>query len=161
MGMVIALRCAGRGGYRVTIYDISDEILEGTKAKLREAGPLIVGMGLLAQEEFEGALGRIAFTSDAAVAASDADVLSESVPEILDIKRETHALFDSLLPAHAIQTTNTSHLLVSDMEDVVACWCRTWRTWLSAATGSRRSTSTAPAVRWSTSCGVPGRRTTQ
>jgi 3-hydroxybutyryl-CoA dehydrogenase len=77
-------------------------------------------MGLLSQEEVEAAIGRISFSSDPAVAAADADVLSESVPEILGIKRETHALFDKLLPPHAVQTTNTSHLLVSDIEDVVS-----------------------------------------
>jgi len=119
MGMVIALRCAGKGGYDVTIHDISDEVLQGTRTRLREVAPLIVGMGLLSQDDFEDALGRIGYSSDPASAAAGADVLSESVPEILDIKRQTHALFDGLLPPHAVQTTNTSHLLVSDMEDVV------------------------------------------
>jgi len=58
-------------------------------------------------------------TPDPEEAAESADFLSESVPEILEIKREIHRKFDALLPGHAIMTTNTSSLLVSQIEDVV------------------------------------------
>jgi 3-hydroxybutyryl-CoA dehydrogenase len=39
--------------------------------------------------------------------------------ERLDLKRQTHRQFEKLLPEHAIMTTNTSTLLLSDIESAV------------------------------------------
>jgi 3-hydroxybutyryl-CoA dehydrogenase len=47
------------------------------------------------------------------------DLVSESITEELDIKRETHAYLDRVFPAKTIITTNTSALLVSEIEDVL------------------------------------------
>jgi len=38
---------------------------------------------------------------------------------VTDLKRQVHAQFDQLCPPHTILTTNTSSLLVSDIEDAV------------------------------------------
>ena len=50
---------------------------------------------------------------DAAEAAKDADFVSESVLEDLDIKKKVWSKFAPLFPPHAILTTNTSYLLPS------------------------------------------------
>ena len=44
---------------------------------------------------------------------ANADLVSESVFERLDIKRETHRLLDEICPARTILTTNSSALPVS------------------------------------------------
>ncbi|MCJ7634541.1 3-hydroxyacyl-CoA dehydrogenase NAD-binding domain-containing protein [Candidatus Bathyarchaeota archaeon] len=62
---------------------------------------------------------RVVFTSDANLAAENADLLSESVPEVLELKRMVHTQFDKFCPPKTIMTTNTSSLLVSEIEDVV------------------------------------------
>ena len=58
-------------------------------------------------------MGRITATSDPREAASGADIISESVPEIPEIKAETFALFHRLCPEHTVFTTNTSLLMPS------------------------------------------------
>ena len=52
-------------------------------------------------------------------AIANADLVSESVFEDLDLKRDVHRALDQAAPSHTILTTNTSALLVSDIEDVV------------------------------------------
>ena len=49
-------------------------------------------------------------------AAADADLLSESVFERLELKYQVHGQFDRLCSPHTIMTTNTSTLLVSQIE---------------------------------------------
>jgi 3-hydroxybutyryl-CoA dehydrogenase len=58
-------------------------------------------------------LKRIYTTNDPADAAKDADLLSESVPEIPSLKKELFEKFNKLCPEHTIFTTNTSTLLPS------------------------------------------------
>jgi len=119
MGGRIALASAVRGGYDVAIYDVSPEALAGGADRLRQYGEMMVAANRATRAELESGLARVTFTTDPAEAARDADVLSESVPEILGVKREVHAKFDKLCPPRTVMTTNTSSLLVSDIEDVV------------------------------------------
>ncbi len=53
------------------------------------------------------------FTTDAKLAASDADLVSESVTEDLELKKRVWAQFGELCPEKTIFTTNTSSLLPS------------------------------------------------
>ena len=76
-------------------------------------------MGGLKQEEVDGGLKLITFTADPEKAAEKADLVSESVFEVVELKRKVHAQFDQLCPPNTILTTNTSSLLVSDIEDAV------------------------------------------
>jgi 3-hydroxybutyryl-CoA dehydrogenase len=119
MGCRISLICAMRGGYDVAVYDTSGEALRNAPERQRQMVAMIVAGGINSQEEADAGLSRIIFTADAADAARDADVLSESVAELVPVKRETHAMFDKLLSPRAVMTTNTSSLLVSDIEDAV------------------------------------------
>jgi len=120
MGGRISLMSAVRGGYQVTVYDISEEALKKAPDRQREMGALMVAAGAVSQEELDAGLTRLSYTTDAAEAAEDADILSESVAELVEVKREIHALFDRLCPPRTIMTTNTSSLLVSDIEDTVS-----------------------------------------
>jgi len=118
MGLQIALLCTSHG-YKATIYDISEEALKKAPAFLNMISEAFIQNGVMKREDTEESLNRISFTQNPEEAARGANLLSESVAEIVEVKREIHARFDKLLPAHAIQTTNTSSLLVSDIEDVV------------------------------------------
>ena len=66
------------------------------------------------------AIDNITYSTDLAEAVAEADLVSESVFEQLDIKREVHQQLDKLCPTHTILTSNSSGLLVSDIEGVVA-----------------------------------------
>ena len=118
MGLQIALLSTIHG-YKATIYDISEEALKQAPAFLNMISESFIQNDVMKKEDIEESLKRLSFTQEPEEAARDADLLSESVAEIIEVKREIHARFDKLLPAHAIQTTNTSSLLVSDIEGVV------------------------------------------
>lgn len=118
MGSRISLQCAIRG-YEVTVYDVSEEVLQRAPARQKEIAERIVTMGVLSRDEVDAGLTHVTFTADPEEAAANADLLSESVFERVDLKREIHAQFDQLCPPHTIITTNTSSLLVSDIEDAV------------------------------------------
>jgi|CoawatStandDraft_6_1074263.scaffolds.fasta_scaffold00034_3 3-hydroxybutyryl-CoA dehydrogenase len=106
-------------GYRVALYDISQETLDQVNARQRQFGDAIVAAGLCQQEHIEQALTLVTLHSDLETIADSIDLVSESITEELDIKRETHAHLDSVFPAKTLITTNTSALLVSEIEDVL------------------------------------------
>lgn len=106
-------------GYRVVVHDVSQEALDQVPERQKEWGAVLVERGILDQDALETGLSRVFRTSVPEEAASNADFLSESVFERLESKRQTHQQFDQLLPPHAIMTTNTSTLLLSDIESAV------------------------------------------
>ncbi len=118
MGYLISLQCAVRG-YDTVLFDISKEVLQQVPSRQKDKASRLVSQGALSQSEVDAGLARITFTTDPARAAENADLLSESVPEIIELKRKVHAQFDQLCPPHTILTTNTSSLLVSEIEGSV------------------------------------------
>jgi 3-hydroxybutyryl-CoA dehydrogenase len=106
-------------GYQVELYDISEQALEKAPQNQLNWSVTLMERGVADRNAIEAASAGITRTSDPEEAARDADFLSESVFERLDLKRETHRQFDKILPAHAIMTTNTSTLLLSDIESAV------------------------------------------
>ncbi|MBW1848369.1 MAG: hypothetical protein JRI53_10580 [Deltaproteobacteria bacterium] len=106
-------------GYDVNLYDLSEEALKNSEERQRNWGEALIEREFTTADAIEEGLTRITRTTDAVKAAANADLLSESVFEQLDLKRETHQKFEKLLPSHAIMTTNTSTILLSDIEGVV------------------------------------------
>lgn len=107
-------------GYRVILYDISDAVLERVpQVQLDYYGPALIDRGVADRKAIEAASAGIVRTADPEEAARDADLLSESVFERLDLKRRVHQQFERLLPAHALMTTNTSTILLSKIESAV------------------------------------------
>jgi 3-hydroxybutyryl-CoA dehydrogenase len=106
-------------GYPCVVYDISAEALERAPARQRELGALVVAQGKLTQELLDVGLSRVTYTTNISEAVQGADLVSESVPEKLSLKRETHRQLDEICAPETILTTNTSYLLVSEIEDVV------------------------------------------
>ena len=106
-------------GYEVVLYDISEQALENSPQVQLNWVEVLAEREIAEPEAVEAASTRITRTTDPQEAARDADLLSESVFERLDLKRETHRQFEQLLPSHAIMTTNTSTLLLSDIESAV------------------------------------------
>ena len=117
LGSQIAYQTA-YSGFDVTAYDISDEILE----KARNG---FAGLAARYEQEVEGAsddstraaLARIRYSSRLEDAVRDADLVIESAPERLDIKRELYTRLGPLAPKRAIFVTNSSTLLPSDLAD--------------------------------------------
>ena len=80
---------------------------------------MLVGGGYCTSEAATEALTRVTVTADLKQATAYADLVSESVFERVDIKRDIHRQLDENCPPHTILTTNSSALPVSAIEDVV------------------------------------------
>jgi 3-hydroxyacyl-CoA dehydrogenase len=118
MGCINSL-VAAISGYKVELYDISEENLKQVPKRFKEFGPFLIGGGYCTPAAFAAAFKRISVGSDLEKATVNADLVSESVFESRDLKREIHQKLDEVCPDKTILTTNTSSLLVSDIEDVV------------------------------------------
>jgi 3-hydroxybutyryl-CoA dehydrogenase len=117
LGSQIAYQAA-YSGFEVTAYDISDEILEKAKDGF-------AGLAARYVQEVDGAsdssvratLTRIKYSSQLDDAVRSADLVIESAPERLDIKRGLYAKLGPLAPKKAIFVTNSSTLMPSDLAD--------------------------------------------
>jgi 3-hydroxybutyryl-CoA dehydrogenase len=118
MGCVNSL-VAAIAGYDVVVYDLDEETLGRVSTRQLEFAPFLVGSGYCTEQAIAEAMGRISTSSSLDEAITQADLVSESVFERLDVKREIHRKLDQLCPPGTILTTNSSTLLVSDIEDAV------------------------------------------
>src|SRR5262247_3015224 len=105
-------------GFEVMAYDISDEIVNTARKRFAE-------LAARYEREVEGARGgraqaalaRIRYSSSLAHAVRDADLVIESAPERLDVKRELLGKLGPLAPDRTIFVTNTSTMLPSALAD--------------------------------------------
>jgi 3-hydroxybutyryl-CoA dehydrogenase len=111
---------AAVSGYRVVLYDVDKETLQQVGERHREMAGLLVGGGYCTDEDIAAALQRVSLETDLERATAGADLVSESVFERLDIKRDIHQRLDQVCPPKTILTTNSSALPVSAIEDAVA-----------------------------------------
>lgn len=110
---------AAVSGYDVVLYDRSEDMLRQVLDRHAEWGPMLVGGGYCSDDELEQARQRVTLEDNLANAVASADMVSESIFEQVDVKRELFARLDAVCPAQTILTSNTSALLVSEMEDAV------------------------------------------
>ena len=110
---------AAISGYEVVLYDVDEATLQQVPDRHAEMAAFLVGGGYCTQDAVPAALKRVSLTNDLATATASADLVSESVFERLDVKRETHRRLDELCPPATILTTNSSALLVSEIETAV------------------------------------------
>ncbi len=102
-------------GLDVVMYDVSERSLDAARARHAAlAQELVTGDGP-GSETPQQVLSRLTYTADIASAAVDVDLVSESVTEVLDIKRSTYQALSRHCPAKTIFTTNTSTMLASEI----------------------------------------------
>jgi 3-hydroxyacyl-CoA dehydrogenase len=118
MGCVNSLVAAG-SGYDVVLHDRSADMLAAVADRHAEIGAFLTASGYCDEAGLTAALQRVSVEADLELSLAAADLISESIFEDRGIKRAVHADIDRLAPPDAIQTTNTSALMVSDIEDVV------------------------------------------
>jgi 3-hydroxybutyryl-CoA dehydrogenase len=112
MGQQIGLQCATHG-YDVVLHDIDPAALDAGVRRLRSYADEQVRAGVIDNATRERALAAITTTTDPALAAAEADLVSESVPEDPALKGRVFAQFNALCPPRTVFTTNTSSLLPS------------------------------------------------
>ncbi|PPG57511.1 3-hydroxybutyryl-CoA dehydrogenase [Rathayibacter sp. AY2B7] len=115
LGSQIAFQSAFHG-FAVTVYDLSDDVLESARQRLRGlAGVYETVPGGVAGGPQE-ALDSLRLTSDLAEAVADADLVIEAVPEDLGLKQELYGRLGALAPERTVFATNSSTLLPSDLK---------------------------------------------
>ena len=118
MGCFNALMAAA-AGYSAVIYDVSEVALGNAPRSLNDMVGYLADEGFFPQEAISDILARIRVCPDLGEATANAELVSESVSERLEIKREVHRNLDSVCSSDTLITTNTSSLLVSQIEDVL------------------------------------------
>lgn len=113
MGFGIAINFA-LGGYTVIVSDISDEILEQSKKKVKAALGLFAEERLITSQEAEKAASLITFTTNLAELAANSDFITEAIVEKFEDKKELFNKLDKLCPPHTILASNTSGLVLSE-----------------------------------------------
>lgn len=99
--------------YDVTIYDISEDILQTAQNRIKELSDQMVTFEKMDKKNALDAQTRIFYTTDMEQAAKDTDFISESVPEKPELKGRIFHQFHQLCKPETIFTTNTSTLLPS------------------------------------------------
>ncbi|ACN13426.1 putative 3-hydroxyacyl-CoA dehydrogenase [Desulforapulum autotrophicum HRM2] len=116
MGQQTAI-LAAISGYRVVMYDISDEILAKGVEGIRKNGDRMVRVGVCTSDACSLALEQITTTSDIKAAAVDADLVMESIPEDPELKGKFFGAINDHCKPETIFTTNTSSLVPSMFAD--------------------------------------------
>ncbi|HEB35312.1 MAG TPA: 3-hydroxybutyryl-CoA dehydrogenase [Candidatus Aminicenantes bacterium] len=113
MGAGVGQLCAQKG-YEVTVVDISEEIVEKAKGKVRAGLSRRVEKGKITQEEMESVLSRMNWSTDLDM-AKESDFVVEAVSENLGVKKEIFKKLDSICLPETILATNTTALSVSEV----------------------------------------------
>ncbi len=114
LGLRIALRCS-LDGYKVKMYDIDADQLATAKDMQAHLISSYFKKGMLTQEMVDRANSGLTVTSDIDEAVTDIDLVSESIIENIEVKKQFYADFTPRLAPGTILTTNTSYLLPSQL----------------------------------------------
>ena len=116
MGRQISLQIA-RNGIPVVLFDIVDAVLTDAKVAQEQIVSDWVATGIEAENARGAILGNLRYESDLSLAARDADLAIEAVPERLELKRRVFRQIDGLAREGAIIASNSSSIRVSALED--------------------------------------------
>lgn len=100
-------------GWRVTLYDVSEEQLRRAIQTIRNNMERQVKKGIITQEAREEALARIATTT--ALQRGTPSLVIEAVFEVLDVKKEVLEKVSELVPEEAIIGSNTSSISITQL----------------------------------------------
>ena len=109
MGPGIAFLCA-KAGYEVTLFSRSETSVERGLAAVDAAIKLYIDNGLMERADEATVKDRIHGVTSLAAAAQNADLVIESVAEILAVKQEVFKTIEELIRPDAILATDTSGL---------------------------------------------------
>jgi len=114
MGHGIA-HAAAAAGFETSMYDVSRAAVEKGRQKIDDILRKGVELGKVAQADADATLKRLSITDSLEEALSGTDFVIEAAPEKIDLKLHLIAEIDRHAPVHAIVTTNTSALSITEM----------------------------------------------
>lgn len=118
MGRQIAL-LAAMNGYMTVVYDVSSEGLAKAEAFAKDWLAKRVAKGKMTDEAAGFALENLSYSTNIAEAASEADLVVEAVPDIVEIKKNALSEIDNYTPDRCIYASNSSYIVSSRFCDAV------------------------------------------
>lgn len=117
LGAQIAFQTAF-SGFHVLAYDVDDKALTDARERFgRLAHTYRAEVKGADADKTDAALTHLTLTTSLADAVSDADLVIEAIPEVLELKQKVFGQLADLAPAKTIFATNSSTLLPSDLMD--------------------------------------------
>lgn len=96
------------GGFQTAIIDINETALQNAKNEITLIFEKSIARGKITADLAEAAQARLAYVTDLATIAKEADLIIEAVPEKKEIKRAVFEQMEELAPTHCLFATNTS-----------------------------------------------------
>ena len=122
MGGGIAQILSGLAGYRVTVRDITQQILDETREGLVDGKwgvKRAVERGKLGFDQAVRAIENVSYTLEVADLA-DCDLIIEAVPENLELKQKVFKELDDMVKADCIFASNTSGFVIKEIAQDVS-----------------------------------------
>lgn len=116
MGAGIVQVCA-QSGYRVVVLEINDELLQKGLGTVDHFLGRAVKKEKITAEKKDQILGLIQGTTDPKD-FKDCDLIVEAIIENLELKKEMFKQLDEVCPPHALLTSNTSSMTITEMAAV-------------------------------------------
>jgi len=105
-------------GFEVTLIDVSQEVLERSKATIIKSFDKNIARGRMTEEAKEEALKHLSLVPDIS-AAKDADIVIEAVSEKMDLKKKIFTQLSDICREDILLATNTSAISVAAIASVV------------------------------------------
>ncbi len=110
------------GGVKVTVRDVADDLVEKSRSTIVDGRSGLkrgVERGKTTQEQADSALANLSFTTKLDD-LKDVDLVVEAVPEDLALKKKVWAEMDSIVQPQAVFATNTSGLVIGELNQAVS-----------------------------------------
>ena len=111
---------AAVSGYKVNLYDISEEKLKTALELIDKTYKKGVSKGKIEASAVEAAKGRLVVKSCLENALKTADLVIEAVPEHMALKTELFTTFEKYGGPHLIMASNTSSLSITEIASAVS-----------------------------------------
>ena len=101
-------------GFNVIVYEPSNRGLERGKQQHQKFAELFLKTRGASQEEIDLTNSRLSYATNLKEAVKDADIISESIPEDVEVKKSFYTELAKVAPEKTIFTTNSSTTLPSE-----------------------------------------------
>lgn len=118
MGHAIA-QVTAMAGHSVSLRDVDDDLVSDGLDRVRDNLADGIERGKVTPDQRDRTPERIEGTTDLTAAVGDVDLVIETIPEEMAVKRSTFADVEAAAPTDAIFATNTSSLSVTEIAAVL------------------------------------------
>jgi 3-hydroxybutyryl-CoA dehydrogenase len=102
-------------GHEVRLFDPEPQSHEKARKAMAKSLALLVQLGLNTTGQASSCLERVSYHAELSPACIGVDLVVESAPEVMDLKRRIYASLEEVLPPDVIICTNTSALSISEL----------------------------------------------